>query len=134
MNCKVCKKYVYLIRIRQRVGKHIILGEIKENIHLCGFCGEIGCSIDLVCSSGKGVNKTFKPSSDCKYFKAFSLKSSAKLSKNSPCTNGPIECTIFKRVFWSYNMLMHYKITHKNVECLVIILSDEKRMLANFSC
>ena len=90
-------------------------------MHLCGFCGAIGCNLDLVRTSGKGKNSTFKASSDFSYCKAFSLKSASKMSKNSPCTNRPIECTICTRknkVNWSYDILIHYKTSHSNVKPL----------------
>ena len=42
--------------------------EIKQDQHLCGFCGEIGCSIglELTFCSSKGRNANHGPKSDFK--------------------------------------------------------------------
>ena len=74
INFLFCKKpkTILLHRLRQHVASHIILKEIRGHSHLRGYCGLIGCFLDLVITSGKGKNKTFGPKSDCKYFRAFS--------------------------------------------------------------
>ena len=109
--------------MRQHIGKHFIWKDITENGRLCGFCGGLGCSIDLAVSSGKGF---FKALSDCKYNFAFSLKAASKISKTSPCTNRPIECSICKRVYWSYNMMCHYKISHPNIDYPILVTTEEQ--------
>ena len=48
------------------VAKHYAKGEIKQDQHLCVFCGKIGCSIGLELTSGKGRNANYNPKSDCK--------------------------------------------------------------------
>ena len=48
------------------VAKHYAKGEIKQDQHLCDFCGKIGCSIGLELTSGKGRNANYGPKSDCK--------------------------------------------------------------------
>lgn len=118
--------------MRQHIGKHIIFKDIIENVRLCGFCGGLACSIDLTVSSGKGKNKIFKASSDCKFAFAFSLKAASKISKNTPCTNRPIECSICKRVYWSYNIMCHYKISHPNLDPPILVTDEEKNKVLEF--
>ena len=48
------------------VAKHFAKREIKQDQHLCVFCGKIGCSIGLELTSGKGRNANYGPKSDCK--------------------------------------------------------------------
>ena len=48
------------------VAKHYAKREIKQDQHLCVFCGKIGCSIGLELTSGKGRNANYGPKSDCK--------------------------------------------------------------------
>ena len=59
ITCQFCQKpkTVLLHRLRQHIASHIILKEIDSHSHLCGYCGLIGCSLDLVVTSGKGKNK-----------------------------------------------------------------------------
>ena len=106
-----CKKE----RMRQHIGQHLITNDIIPNPKNCGFCGLIGCSIALECTSGRGANKTFGPVSvDCKYRYNFSLKSAEKISAFNPCTNRPIKCEMCSLVVWSYNMKSHYSMAHSN--------------------
>ncbi len=83
------------------------------NQYTCGFCGNIGCKIELQVTSGKGINKTLGLKSDCKFYVKFSLKSAEKCTKNSPCTNRPVKCSICDQVYWSYNMKSHYTYREK---------------------
>jgi hypothetical protein len=115
--------------MRQHVGLHILKGDIALNLNTCGFCGQLGCKIRLVVTSGKGKNATWGPFSDCKYFKSFALKSSTNLSKNTPCSNRPVNCSICNETYWSYNISIHYNEKHSSVECPFIIKDEEKNLV-----
>ena len=103
--------------MRLHIGQHLINNNIDQNTRNCGFCGNVGCSIAIVHTTGRGSNKTMGPSAPgCKYFYKFSLASAAKVNDSSPCTNRPVECDLFKLVFWSYNMRSHYDEVHSSNE------------------
>ena len=114
--CKLsnCNKLVDKERIIQHTGQHILNGNIIKNANVCGFCGQIGCKIDLVTTSGYGTYKTIGPHSNCLYFYPFKLGPAAKSTKRSPCTNRPIKCEVCNQVYWSYNILFHYQAIHPN--------------------
>ena len=48
------------------VAKLYAKDEIKQDQHLCGLCGEIGCIIGLELTSGKDRNANYDPKPDCK--------------------------------------------------------------------
>ena len=118
--------------MRNHIGKHILQQKIESDPHLCGFCGNIGCSINLESSSGFGKNKTIAVKSDCPYFYKFSENRSLKLRKANPCLNRPIQCEHCHEVVWSYNMNEHFKISHKGFECPALISEEEKKLVLNF--
>ena len=125
--CKFCEKYVLLQRLRCHIAKHIIKKEIKKHAHLCGFCGSIGCSLELIVTSGKGKQKNYGPKSDCKYFRSFSLKCAEKTSGS--CTNRPIHCPICNNLYWSYNLESHYESCHSRfLKDLPKQISDEEAL------
>jgi hypothetical protein len=111
--CWKCLLIVKHDRMRQHIGQHILNNEISVNKNLCGCCGKTGCKVILEKGSTKNIVK-FK-SSDCKYFININLKSAAKSTKYSPCTNRPIKCTICDGVYWSYNMHLHFSEDHPNI-------------------
>ena len=76
-------------RMRVHVGKHILENQTDKSPNLCGYCGKVGCSIDLIQSS---TTKHQKPKSNCTFFYKFSIRSAKKISDRSPCTNRPIFC------------------------------------------
>ena len=80
----------------------------------------------LKLSSGRGKNKTYKPSSDCKYFCSFNLKSASKVTANSSSTNRPIKRPICSQIYWSYNMRNHFRNNHPNVEEQVFVTVKER--------
>ena len=125
-----CNKEVILSRMRQHIGKHILNKDIPPNENTCGYCGMTGCRIELVKTSGKGIHATYGPASNCKYFKSFSLKAVEKSTKNSPCTNHPLECVICKTVYWSYNLNTHYSLHHPHLSHEID--ADEKHRVTNF--
>ena len=103
--CKICSKYIQKKKMRQHVGSHILSKDIESSQNVCGFCGTADtCDISICRGSGRGKTASEIPQSTCSYFEKFSLKSAAKSTKTSPCTNRPIECPTCKRIFWSYNM------------------------------
>ena len=92
--------------MRQHVGFHILSKDIESSQNVCGFCGSAdSCDISICRGSGRGKTASEIPQSTCSYFEKSSLKSAAKSTKTSPCTNRPIECATCKRIFWSYNIL-----------------------------
>ncbi len=116
--------------MRCHVAGHILNKDILFNPHLCGFCGltKVACKVELRQSSGFGKNKTISSFSKCSYFYDLSIASASRMSKNDPCTNRPIECTLCpdKSVFWSYNLKSHYEHDHHSLNCPIIISSEEK--------
>ena len=69
-----CNYKFSLVKMRNHIGKHILNKSIPPNVHMCGFCGSVGCSISIKVTSGFGLNDTYGPESDCKFYKRFSLK------------------------------------------------------------
>ena len=122
-----CRKRYTLIRMRNHVGKHILNKKVTPNVHQCGFCGEIGCSIAIRVTSGYGVNKTYGPDSDCKYSIRFSLKIRDKIVDSYPCTNRPVKCDHCSQIFWSYNLELHYSKSHPGIFCPSMISDEERR-------
>ena len=115
--CKICRKYINLERMRTHIGLHIIQGDIETQNKdiICGFCG-MKCSSILVKTS-RGKSKVYygKIESDCCYYFDYG-KLSAKPSRNNPCTNRLVHCSVneCKQVVWSYNMEAHFE--SKNVD------------------
>jgi hypothetical protein len=133
ITCQFCQKpkNVLLHRLRQHIASHIILKEIDSHSHLCGYCGLIGCSLDLVVTSGKGKNKTFGPKSDCKYFRALSYRCA---ETSSTCTNRPVKCKICNNIYWSNNLETPYKDSHSRfVKDLPKQISDEEILVLSKS-
>ena len=54
VQCKLCPKKYVKKKMRNHIGYHIIHGDCSPNSHRCGYCGEIGCQISLVVTSGCG--------------------------------------------------------------------------------
>ena len=105
---------------------HFTKEEIEPNEHLCGYCGEIGCSIAIVKTSGNGIRATFGPRSDCSLFREFSLKPA---EDSKVCTNRPVKCEVCNDDFWSYNLEKHYSNKHKDQTFVSKITSAEIRVL-----
>ena len=113
--CKICSQKCKLNRMRQHIGRHLILNGSNHNLNTCGYCGGTDCSIEIKSSGrGKSANKT--PFSNCSYFVKFSLGRAATLSNYSPCSNRPIECPSCKLIVWSYNLKIHYDFEHEFLE------------------
>jgi hypothetical protein len=128
IKCEICDKMVKFANMRVHIAVHFAKEEIEKDEHLCGYCGQIGCSIAIVKTSGNGVRATFGPQSDCLLFREFSLKP-AEGSKI--CTNRPINCEICNAVFWSYNLEQHYFNKHKDQAFISKITTEEIRVLSN---
>ncbi len=112
--CRVkgCLKYFKKEDMRQHVAGHILGHQLPEDENRCGFCGCIGCHIDLVKTSGYGAKTVLGPVSDCEYFVKLSLKWMKESTKNRPSSNHPTKCSLCDRVYWSYYMACHYKTKH----------------------
>jgi hypothetical protein len=100
--------------MRTHVGYHILNNDVVKSQDICGFCGIVGCKIELSKTSGFGTRKTLGPTSNCSHFYGFSLKAAAKISERSPCTNRPVRCDLCEQIYWSYNIEHHYEIMHAN--------------------
>ena len=128
--CKFCAKLVDQDKMRCHVAKHILNAQVPDNQNTCGYCGIIGCKIELVKTSGHGAYKTFGPKSNCKYYYSFSLKAASKITKRSPCTNRPIECHLCSQVYWSYNFSFHFETMHSSaISSQKFEISEEERKL-----
>ncbi len=125
-----CNKFIKLDFMRLHVGAHVVRGETKGQV--CGFCGVMCNSpVSIVFSSGSGVSRTYKAFSGCKYFSDFSMKSSTNFLKGNPCTNRPVNCEACANdsVFWSFNLLEHYKDRHSFLECPIKMCESEKSIM-----
>ena len=118
--CKLsnCNKVIERERMHQHIGQHILNNHIIKSANVCGFCGMVGCKIDIITTSGYGNSRTLGPKSNCTHFYPFKLGPAAKMSKRSPCTNRPIRCEVndCKQVYWSYCIIYHYQSMHPNLE------------------
>ena len=93
------------------------------DVFSCGFCGgSSGCSVNFK----KTTHHTFIPTSNCKMYKKFSLKSAMTSTTNTPCTNRPVKCDCCSVVYWSYALEKHYKEKHPESECTEIVSEKEK--------
>ena len=108
---KQCGVLVNSKQMRKHVGVHILKDGLRNS---CGFCGLVGCTIDLVNGSGRGKTTTLTAGGNCRYRVKFSLKSAEKSTKSGPCTNRPISCKICKSIYWSYNLAQHFKERHSD--------------------
>jgi hypothetical protein len=64
--------------MRNHISQDIIKKEISPNQNFCGYCGCVGCSIQLVLSSRIGSKKIFEPSSNLMYYTKFSMGPASK--------------------------------------------------------
>jgi len=64
-SCRFCSLKLEKSRLRHHIAKHImILKDIQHTSTTCGFCGNNGCPISLVKTSGKGINANYGPKID----------------------------------------------------------------------
>ena len=82
LQCKLCPKRVVKKKMRNHVGFHIIHKAVFNDSHRCGYCGNVGCIIQLVTTSGFGKSATQCPKSDCPYFTDISNRADNKLVKS----------------------------------------------------
>ena len=132
VRCAICRKFVLRKRMRNHIGKHLILKDIDPHPKNCGFCGQIACSIEIIISGG-AKSAVAVPKSDCEYFEKFSIGAAKKSSGLSPCTNIPVICEACKtrNTFWSYNIQSHYIKDHPSLEAPSYITKEEIRKLKN---
>jgi hypothetical protein len=131
LECFFCpRKRFEIKKMRQHIGIHMVLNLIPINPTTCGFCGVMGCSLSLE-TNVPGKNAPKCPASNCKFAHKFSLKAAEKISKNSPCTNRPVECYVCKIVIWSYNIKVHYERDHIGYDIPSMISEDEVFKLKN---
>jgi len=129
VDCLLCGSNMPLARVaqmRNHVGHHIIYAlrgmpddslksETQVGVDPCGFCGLVGCYVQLV-----EEGKSHRILLNCKYHYAKMRYSAAiKCSASSPCTNVPIHCHTCKptssglpRTIWKYNAIYHITCDH----------------------
>ena len=95
----------------------------------CGYCGENGCNISLIVTSGYGKNAIYGPKSDCRYFTDISKRTDNKLVKSYPCSNRPVICEQCDTCYWSYNLVEHYRKSHPCLECPEQIPPEERTFI-----
>ena len=132
--CQVanCNSNITLVKMRMHIGTHILKNDVISHPHRCGFCGGIGCSLQLITTSGFGVNATVGPKSDCKYFYKFNMnKKSSKVVASYPCSNRPVHCDMCKGIYWAYNLESHYYKNHIGVKYTSLISEEESKLVRN---
>jgi hypothetical protein len=94
----------------------IVLKHVEEHQKRCGFCLNVGCSLNIVDSSVAGQGKSQKTAlNDCKYFVNFNLKAAAKSTTFSPCTNHQVKFDLCQGIYGSYNLKIHYQQNHPSI-------------------
>lgn len=82
---------------------------VQDQRNLCGLCLSNGlCTFQFVPSS-KGSSVDVK-ASQCPSIRNFSIKSAAKYTETSPCTNHPLICPLCPEKsagVWKYNLRSH---------------------------
>ncbi|KAJ3565596.1 hypothetical protein NP233_g7528 [Leucocoprinus birnbaumii] len=127
VNCFMCEKELEVQTMRNHVGVHILRvmrdqedPDVKPGNEIgaepCGFCGLDGCSLRLSEAPTGGLTVT----SSCIYQpQTWNIKSAARSTPESPCSNVPIYCHLCpstitgeKRAIWKYNTSIHALIHH----------------------
>jgi hypothetical protein len=126
VQCKLCPKKYVKKKMRNHIGYHIIHGDCSPNSHRCVYCGEIGCQISLVVTSGCGKRVVYGPKSDCNYFTEISKRLDNRFVKSYPCSNRPVLCEQCQSYYWSYNLDVHYKQLHVGIQCPEQISQEER--------
>ena len=99
------------------MGAHILHDERMKNADRpCGLCLSRGASCIIRFTKGCNPQVDVK-NSTCPNIFPIRLKSAAKFSPNSPCTNVPLQCPLcpadsLERI-WKYNMQAHIS-SHKD--------------------
>ena len=120
VKCTICRQKIVKKCMRLHIGKHILKSEV--DVHWCGYCGSIGCTISLK----KTSHNTLIPTSNCVNFVKFLLKADESVKERNPCSNRPERCDVCKEIYWSYAMEKHYGEKHSDVCCPIQISKNEK--------
>ena len=123
--CTVCFIEIAKVKMREHIARHIIVGDLVNNVNTCGYCGNEYCNIEL----RKTTGSFSKPFSNCKFHVNFNLKSAGKSTKSKPGTNRPVKCDRCQVTVWSYNIDQHYLSCHPGVEAPVMITEKERAAL-----
>ena len=136
IKCKVhgCKwkKKINLVKMRLHVGWHIMNDHLTKDIHRCGYCGLVGCTLSFKNRSGYGENKVIGAKSDCSYYYEFSMKSSEKVPNSYPCSNRPVKCDHCEEIYWTYNMETHHLAAHNEMNFNSLITDNERALIKKF--
>ena len=76
----------------------------------CGFCGGGSCNTTLVVTRNKR-----EVESNCPSRCSFRYGAAQKSTRNSPCTNIPINCPHCSETVWKYNATNHIMFRHSNL-------------------
>lgn len=109
--------------MHNHVGLHILckLRDTSDQIFQpvgeipCGFCGLDGCITQLAMSFiGKKCGQATIVSTCLYHHSKMNYKAASVSSKNAPCTNIPIQCSLCPQTIWKYNAVNHFIIEHSN--------------------
>ena len=123
----------------RHMGSHILHDpQFKDADSPCGLCLSTGqlCKIRLVKRAKKGVQIDMV-NSHCPNLKKISLAKASKFTKQSPCTNVPMQCPLCPKgsdAVWKYNMCAHIRKDHPsanvtNYNNLYTILPEESTLM-----
>ena len=60
-----------IVKMRLLIALHIMNKHLKDDSHICGYLGVVGCTISIIKRSGFGINTIYGAESDYMYFYNF---------------------------------------------------------------
>mmetsp|Transcript_18808 Transcript_18808/g.60834 ORF Transcript_18808/g.60834 Transcript_18808/m.60834 type:complete len:334 (-) Transcript_18808:44-1045(-) len=152
VTCLVCAKEFGAPEMRQHMGFHLI--HERETVPAampCVFCGGDSAQFSTDLSQLKGcpvwLDKK-QPKMRCQLVGdiSYSDKAAAKVTKNAPCTNRPIQCPLCPKgrgskgvVHWKMNMRAHFQQSHPGRDISpelardLIVTDNEREWTRKFS-
>ena len=114
INCKICRKKLKLLSMREHVGRHILNNSLgrDQTVDICGFCG-MDCKSTLVKTSTSGTSTFFRIQSACPYI--YVTKNHKNRSVRNKCTNTVLRCSFCEAELWKYNMKLHFHMNHSEI-------------------
>ncbi len=139
VTCGVCGSSVSITKMRQHMGKHLLLerGKVKARLP-CAFCGGESAqrSTDMSQVAGCPVwLEGGQPRTYCQLYGGqvpkWSMGPAKKVKPTNPCTNVPLECPTCPRrptpvVHWKLNMKTHYELAHRGVPIPPALVAEMK--------